>query len=139
MAAYVMGDEQLPELRPVGAYRLLGMFMTSPPLEDFADFKAKLFSEHADPALERIGRRCLILAGPSSIARYELEKSNQDAENYTKAVEFWREQSAAFEKDGEYWRDRSESFESWHRRLSEAPLIAQALGVRRWIRNRRVG
>jgi len=108
---------QLSALRPIEAYRLLGMFMTSPQFADYAAFKAMVFSDDADPALARAGRRCLTLA------RHSLAR--RDADRFADARDFWAEQSAAWKAE--------------YRALCEKPVVAQYLGVRQWMRNRRVG
>jgi GT2 family glycosyltransferase len=118
MVDFVAGHEELCSLRPIEAFRLLGMFMTSPPLEDYVDFLAQIASADADPALARIGRRCLMIVGPSSSA-------NRRAQNAEIAKDWWRNQSAAWENA--------------YRQLSSKPFRSMLVGVRNWMRNRRAG
>ncbi len=130
MVDYVAGHEQLSALRPVEAYRLLGMFMTSPALGGYADFRARLSSVDADPALALIGRRCLMIVGPSSIA-------NRRAENVEHAKDWWRNQSAAWENAYREIEKNYREIEKKYQEILAIPLLAQLVRARRWIRNRR--
>ena len=125
MVHYVATHEELSALRPGEAYRLLGMFITPPPLSDYADFIARLSSADADPALARIGRRCLIIVGPSSTAESQFE-------SVERAKDWWRNQSDAWEKA---YKGLSQEY----RELSGKPVRLLLRGVRRWIRNRLAG
>jgi hypothetical protein len=89
---------QLAALRPREAYRLLGMLMTSPPLGDFASFRAGLATAEGDPALACAGRRCLVLAGDEAVSPTHVERLRRDLEAVTEARDFWHQQSQAWER-----------------------------------------
>jgi len=88
---------QLAELRPVEAYRLLGMLVTSPPLGDFASFRASLADGAGDPALARAGRRCLLLARDQELSNTYVERLLRDQKAFIEARDFWHGQALAWE------------------------------------------
>jgi glycosyltransferase involved in cell wall biosynthesis len=91
--AWAARHPQLSDLRPIEAYRLLGMLMTSPPLDDFASFRAALSAPEGDQALINAGRRCLILHGEGSSLSLYARKLERDIEAYIEAREYWRQRS----------------------------------------------
>jgi GT2 family glycosyltransferase len=95
---WVARHPQLAALSPGEAYRLLGMLMTSPPLGDFASFRASLADPAGDPALVRIGRRCLLLAREEALPPSYAERLQRDLVAITEARDFWHQQSQAWER-----------------------------------------
>ncbi len=90
--AWTARHPQLSALRPVEAYRLLGMLMTSPSFENFASFRAALAAADGDPALARTGRRCLILSGDESSSEGHISKLERDIMSFVEARDFWHRQ-----------------------------------------------
>jgi GT2 family glycosyltransferase len=72
MVTWLARNPNLSALRPAEAHRLLGMLITSPPLGDYASFRAVLGADDADPTLASIGRRCLALMGDGAAERREI-------------------------------------------------------------------
>jgi glycosyltransferase involved in cell wall biosynthesis len=91
IVAWTAKHPQLSELRPIEAYRLLGMLMTSPPLDEFTSFRRALSTLESDQALINAGRRCLILYGEGSSLNLYARKLERDIEAYIEAREYWRQ------------------------------------------------
>jgi glycosyltransferase involved in cell wall biosynthesis len=100
--AWAARHPQLSDLRPIETYRLLGMLMTSPPLDDFVSFRAALSAPESDQVLINVGRRCLLLCGEGSSLSLYARKLERDIEAYIEAREYWRLRSET-RKRASFW------------------------------------
>ena len=96
IVTWVARHEQISSLRPVEAYRLLGMLMTSPTVSDFPAFRNMLSTDHGDAMLTRIGRRVFVVLEGSD-REMLIAKLTQDIEAYVEARDYWHRQSDAWE------------------------------------------
>ena len=109
MIEWVARHEQLSTLRPVEAFRLLGMMMTgSPPLGDFSTFRAALSDSQSDPALAHLGRRCQLFLRGDMIGGDGAEKLFRDVEAFIEARDYWHDRAAAATEARDYWQLQAE-------------------------------
>jgi glycosyltransferase involved in cell wall biosynthesis len=96
MVSWVIRNPALAILKPVEAYRLLGMMMTSRDVLDYTGFRA-LVRDDDDVLLTRIGRRCLSLTCEGASPYVLIHKLEKDIDAYIEAREYWHNKSDVWE------------------------------------------
>lgn len=141
MLQWITEHEQFALLRPRERYRLVGMFLASPSLADYAGFRGALSAGESATELVTAGRRFLALlsAGPGQdmIEKLEadIEKLEADIEPYFAARDHHRQQADNWQREAASQRQQAANWqreaENRQRELVRLKRLVDPLGIAR--------